>query len=103
MSVLKLPIRYAEEARQDIRDILVYTVRRWGKQQRTICRAALDDAFATIRNNPDIGKPRDDLMATHADSSFGNISFFTPSMTWSSLCSASYIRAWISPPSSTDN
>lgn len=62
MSARRPPIRYAEEARQDIRDILVFTEKRWGRQQRSAYRAALDRAFVTIRDNPYIGKSRDDLV-----------------------------------------
>jgi toxin ParE1/3/4 len=73
-----LRIRYAEEARQDIRDILVFTAKRWGTHQRAIYRAASDQSFEAIRDNPYIGKSRDDLMngartrrSTHTSSSSG--------------------------------
>jgi toxin ParE1/3/4 len=63
MSARRPRIRYADEAREDIRDILVFTVKRWRQRQRAVYRAALDAAFAAIRDNPYIGKPRDDLMS----------------------------------------
>ena len=62
MSARRLRIRFAKDAREDIRDILVFTEKRWGRQQRAVYRAALDEAFATIRANPQIGRSRDDLL-----------------------------------------
>lgn len=54
-------LRFAPEARQDIRDILVFTLNRWGKRQQTEYRATLDAAFERIHEFPHIGNLRDDL------------------------------------------
>jgi toxin ParE1/3/4 len=62
MSARRLRIRFAPEARQDIRDILIYTVKQWGKRQQLEYQIALAHAFDRIRDNPHLGRPRDDLM-----------------------------------------
>jgi toxin ParE1/3/4 len=47
---------YSNRAVQDIRDILQYTLERWGDEQEERYRQALYDGFHNIRQHPDIGR-----------------------------------------------
>lgn len=51
----------APEARADLRDILRFTARRWGKEQRAAYKAKLDAAMRGLLTYPNRGHPRDDL------------------------------------------
>ncbi|MCC6756167.1 MAG: type II toxin-antitoxin system RelE/ParE family toxin [Solirubrobacterales bacterium] len=51
----------APEARSDLRDILLYTAKQWGKPQQRVYREQLDAAFARIAGFPNLGIPRSDL------------------------------------------
>ncbi|MGH2558043.1 MAG: type II toxin-antitoxin system RelE/ParE family toxin [Thermomicrobiales bacterium] len=51
----------APEARKDLRDILRFTARRWGKQQRAVYKAKLDAGMHGLLTFPDRGHPRDHL------------------------------------------
>lgn len=43
-------------AKTDLRDIALFTERRWGKEQRNIYLKQFDDLFWLLAENPDIGK-----------------------------------------------
>ncbi|MDQ3654186.1 MAG: type II toxin-antitoxin system RelE/ParE family toxin [Chloroflexota bacterium] len=47
-------------ARQDIYDVLQYTVEIWGDEQADIYERMLDAAFQRLRSFPEIGHVRDD-------------------------------------------
>lgn len=53
----------AARARRDLADIATFTEETWGRDQRTKYLLRLDDAFALIVGNPEIGRGRDDLRA----------------------------------------
>ena len=48
-------------ARADLSDILLYTERRWGRQQMRAYNRALTDAFAELQRFPHLGRPRPDF------------------------------------------
>jgi toxin ParE1/3/4 len=54
-------LRINPEAREDIRDILQYTLQTWGRAQRDKYQAAILDAMQRLREYPAIGEERDDL------------------------------------------
>ncbi|EWH10906.1 Plasmid stabilization element ParE, putative [Catenovulum agarivorans DS-2] len=49
------------KARNDLKEIAVYTQRRWGKEQRNIYIKQFDDAFWLLAENPNIGKACDQI------------------------------------------
>jgi plasmid stabilization system protein ParE len=49
-----------EAAKRDIDDILLYTRRRWGIDQRRRQRAQLRQAMRSLLDYPELGPPRDD-------------------------------------------
>jgi toxin ParE1/3/4 len=48
----------APRARRDLRDILKYTERQWGREQRRRYSSQLRAAFAQLAQFPGLGKPR---------------------------------------------
>ena len=63
MSAPKRRLIVAPEARADLRDILRFTARRWGNQQRAAYKAKLDEGMERLRSHPFIGRARDDLVS----------------------------------------
>lgn len=61
MSVPKRRVVVSPGARADLTDILRYTARQWGKQQRIVYRAKLTTAMNDLRTHPHRGQGRDDL------------------------------------------
>lgn len=51
------PFSLTVAAKTDLRDIALFTQRRWGKEQRNIYLKQFDDSFWLLAENPDIGKP----------------------------------------------
>jgi len=49
------------DAQDDLEAIRLYTRQEWGEQQEAIYQAALLQAFATLGENPALGRPRRDL------------------------------------------
>ena len=56
-----LPVVLSAAAQADFEDIRVYTLRTWDEAQWVRYRSALDRAFRTIGDNPEVGRSRDDL------------------------------------------
>lgn len=52
-------------AQQDLIGILRYTGETWGRDQLFVYRAKLHEALQSIRRNPDMGHPSDELPQTH--------------------------------------
>ncbi len=52
----------AERARSDLRDILNFTERRWGREQRSTYRRLIRDTASTLASSPSLGRARDDLL-----------------------------------------
>ena len=61
MSVREVNVRFTLAARRDLRSIALYTLRVWGRTRQESYRAALEKAFAMLRDHPRSGRPRDDL------------------------------------------
>ena len=49
-------------ADRDYHNILLFSELRWGRGQRTAYRSLIQNALRTIREHPDIGKSRSDLV-----------------------------------------
>jgi len=54
------------EARQDIYDVLQYTIDIWGDEQADIYERMLDAAFHRIRSFPEIGRVQDEGIRAYA-------------------------------------
>lgn len=61
MSGRKLRLEFRPQVRTDIRDILKYTTKKWGHQQRTHYKALLNHCIARIAANPYLGQRLDDI------------------------------------------
>lgn len=48
-------------AKQDLKNIAVYTQSKWGTEQRNIYLTQFDQVFQLLANKPSIGKPCDDI------------------------------------------
>ena len=55
------PFQLTVKAKEDLRDIAVFTTRRWGKEQRNIYLKQFDESFWLLAESPDIGKPCDEI------------------------------------------
>jgi toxin ParE1/3/4 len=58
MSVRKRRLILAPKAQDDLRNILVYTERQWGKSQRRSYRQRLVEAFSELASYAEIGLAR---------------------------------------------
>lgn len=61
MSARNRPLILSRRARNDFRDVEVYTLERWGEQQWAEYEEALAQAFDTIEEYPDLGRQRPEL------------------------------------------
>lgn len=57
MSSPKRRIELSQQAREDFRDILSYTLTTWGESQLAKYRASINDALHVILLNPSAGRP----------------------------------------------
>tara|TARA_R110002020_G_scaffold76437_6_gene193715 strand:- start:1789 stop:2088 length:300 start_codon:yes stop_codon:yes gene_type:complete len=55
------PFTLTIAAQTDLRDIALFTQRRWGKEQRNIYLKQFDDSFWLLAETPDIGKSCDEV------------------------------------------
>ncbi len=56
-------VRLAAEARDDLRDVLQYSLEVWGRPQCDAYRTAILRRLAEVADFPRLGRPRDDLFA----------------------------------------
>ncbi|MEE2000784.1 type II toxin-antitoxin system RelE/ParE family toxin [Alkalimonas sp. MEB108] len=56
------PFVLTAAAKTDLRDVALFTQRRWGKDQRNIYLKQFDDSFWLLAENPDIGKSCDEIL-----------------------------------------
>ena len=61
MSSHKLPVALTQAARDDLRDIELYTLTAWGEVQWAVYEARLWQALESLGDTPEIGRARDDL------------------------------------------
>ena len=47
------------EAKDDFEDILIYSLRSWGVEQKDVSKAALNQAMQSLREFPKIGRARE--------------------------------------------
>ena len=57
MSSPKRRIELSQQAKEDFRDILSYTLATWGESQLAKYRASINDALRLIVRNPSAGRP----------------------------------------------
>jgi len=57
MSSPKRRIELSQQAKEDFRDILSYTLATWGESQLAKYRASINDALHVILQNPSAGRP----------------------------------------------
>lgn len=70
--------RLSRAAKNDLRQIAIYTEEQWGREQRNAYLHQLDDQFHTIARKPTIGKPCDEIKPGYRKSSVGkHIIFYT--------------------------
>ncbi|MDW3171382.1 type II toxin-antitoxin system RelE/ParE family toxin, partial [Vibrio sp. Y184] len=55
------PFQLTNKAKSDLRDIALFTSRRWGREQRNIYLNHFDDSFWLLAESPDIGKTCDEI------------------------------------------
>lgn len=55
------PFVLTSAAKSDLKDIALFTQRRWGNTQRNIYLKQFDDSFWLLAENPDIGKSCDEI------------------------------------------
>jgi toxin ParE1/3/4 len=70
------------EAQEDVRDILVYTERQWGKAQRQAYKRLLTDAFSQLATYPQSGQFRPEYGSTIRSHPVGqHVILYEPSTT----------------------
>jgi toxin ParE1/3/4 len=55
-------VRLTTEARYDLRDLLQYTLERWGHEQRDTYRARIQHTLSTLARHPELGRSRDEIL-----------------------------------------
>jgi toxin ParE1/3/4 len=61
MSAHRRRIVLTDQAKADLRDILNFTARRWGKAQRSAYRQLIRNTITTLQSSPSLGRSRDHL------------------------------------------
>lgn len=61
MCAHRLRLRLAPRARQDFAQILAYTERVWGVEQKSVYRRLTSNALRHLGEHPDLGESRDEL------------------------------------------
>jgi toxin ParE1/3/4 len=55
------PFQLTIKAKSDLKDIALFTARRWGREQRNIYLKQFDESFWLLAEHPDIGKTCDEI------------------------------------------
>ena len=55
------PFTLTISAKNDLKDVAIFTARRWGKEQRNIYLKQFDESFWLLAENPDRGKGCDEI------------------------------------------
>ena len=55
------PFLLTHKAKTDLKDIALFTYRRWGREQRNIYLKQFDESFWLLAENPDMGKVCDEI------------------------------------------
>ena len=88
MSVIKIEL--SELAKEDLRDILLFTFQRWGQKQLDLYEKKINKAFAEIFKNP----KSDDKRVRFSVYPVGVTKFFTALKPKRSTLFASCTKAW---------
>ncbi len=56
MSARSFTLEFSALSRSDVDDILLYTAQNWGHNQLLEYKKKLEDAFAILKKNPEIGR-----------------------------------------------
>jgi len=54
-------LRLTQEARDDLRHLLRYSLQTWGRPRRDAYRILIDRAFRELANDPELGRSRDEV------------------------------------------
>ena len=69
--------KLSKKAKQDLKDIAVFTESRWGRDQRNLYLKQIDSSFTLVANNPNLGKPCDEILKGYSKFPHGShIIFF---------------------------
>jgi toxin ParE1/3/4 len=71
VSVPKNP-NITPQAKQDLKEILKYTQKVWGSEQRVRYKTLLNQALRKITANPKLGRPREEIRAGYYSYHVGN-------------------------------
>ncbi|MFA0037635.1 type II toxin-antitoxin system RelE/ParE family toxin [Vibrio sp. 10N.261.52.A1] len=55
------PFQLTNKAKADLRDIALFTERRWGRKQRNVYIRQFDATFRRLAENPTLGKTCDEI------------------------------------------
>ncbi len=55
------PFQLTNKAKSDLKDIALFTERRWGRKQRNVYLRQFDAAFWRLAENPSLGKTCDEI------------------------------------------
>lgn len=56
-----MPFQLTHKAKSDLKDIALFTERRWGRKQRNVYIRQFDAAFRRLADNPLLGKTCDEI------------------------------------------
>jgi toxin ParE1/3/4 len=68
----KFSLKLTPQARQDFKNILNYTRKTWGIEQRDRYKKLLDTVLKKLTANPSLGKPREEIKAGYYSYHIGN-------------------------------
>ncbi|PMO40024.1 plasmid stabilization protein ParE [Vibrio splendidus] len=55
------PFQLTNKAKSDLKDIALFTERRWGREQRNVYIRQFDATFGRLAKNPELGKTCDEI------------------------------------------
>ena len=59
------PFQLTHKAKSDLKDIALFTERRWGRKQRNVYIRQFDAAFGRLAENPELGKTCDEIRPSY--------------------------------------
>ena len=80
------PFRLSAKALEDLKSIGRYTLKSWGREQRNIYLAKLDNSFQILSEQPQLGNARDDIRGGYRVYHVGrHLIFYRPKPTESEI------------------
>jgi plasmid stabilization system protein ParE len=95
MSSPNCRIELSQQAKEDFRDILSYTLTTWGESQLAKYRASINDALHVILHNPSAGRPS--VKPTLKVSAVEHHRIFIAQLMTPFMSCAFYTSAWTRP------